>query len=194
MGEPRAFASPAAFRCWLEKNHAATAELYVCCYKVSAAERGVTYAQALDEALCFGWIDGVRKSLDADSFSVRFTPRKQGSKWSAVNLRHVARLRAAGRMHVAGEAVFAARDKKKAGYSYEDRPQELTPAYAKRLRAHARAAAYFSAQAPWYQRACAHWILSAKQPATQERRLAELIACSARGEPVPPLRPRRAAT
>jgi uncharacterized protein YdeI (YjbR/CyaY-like superfamily) len=192
MAEPHAFRTPQAFRRWLEKNHAASDELYVCCFKVHAAERGVTYAQALDEALCFGWIDGVRKSLGADSFSVRFTPRKRGSKWSAVNLRHIERLRAAGRMHAAGEAVFEARDPKKAGYSYEDRPQKLPPAYLKQLRANARAATHFDAQAPWYQRACAHWILSAKQQATRERRLAELIACSAAGKPVPPLRPRRA--
>jgi uncharacterized protein YdeI (YjbR/CyaY-like superfamily) len=117
---PRAFRSPAAFRAWLESNHRTATALVVRLYKVAFAHRGITYPQALDEALCFGWIDGIRRGLDAESFSVRFTPRKARSIWSRVNVAHVERLTRDGRMTAAGLGAFAARDEARTGiYSFE---------------------------------------------------------------------------
>ncbi len=194
VSKPRAFRSSQAFRHWLEQNHAKAAELYVRCFKVHARAHGVTYAEALDDALCFGWIDGVRRSIDEDSFSVRFTPRKQDSKWSAVNIRKVAKLEADGRMHESGLAVFRDRLKRPAGYSFESAPRALAPAYLKQLRANAEAWAYYQAQAPWYQRTSAFWVMSGKKEETRIRRLEILIASSAAGAPVPPLRPRPGVT
>jgi uncharacterized protein YdeI (YjbR/CyaY-like superfamily) len=146
----------------------------------------MTYRQALDEALCLGWIDGVRRSLDEASFSVRFTPRKPKSAWSAVNVARVGQLRAEGRMHPAGLAAFDARVK--TGYSHESRPQALAPAYLKKLRANARAWRFFEAQPPWYRRTCAFWVMSARRPETRARRLDVLISSSERQESVPPLK------
>ena len=146
----------------------------------------MTYRQALDEALCLGWIDGVRRSLDEASFSVRFTPRKPKSAWSAVNIARVGGLRAEGRMHPAGLAAFGARVK--TGYSYESRPQALAPAFLRKLRASARARRFFEAQPPWYRRTCAFWVMSAKQAETRARRLQVLIASSEKKESVAPLK------
>ncbi|HVO12940.1 MAG TPA: YdeI/OmpD-associated family protein [Vicinamibacteria bacterium] len=185
---PRAFRSAAAFRAWLEAHHASASELLVRCFKVSARDRGVTYTEALDEALCFGWIDGVRRAVDAHSFSVRFTPRKAKSYWSAVNRRHAERLQADGRMHPAGLAAFRKAAGAGAGaYSFERRPQSLPPAYQKRLRARPRAWAFYQQQPPWYRRTSAFWVISARREETRERRLAELIACSEEQRPIGPL-------
>jgi uncharacterized protein YdeI (YjbR/CyaY-like superfamily) len=185
---PTAFASAAAFRAWLEEHGGDTPELPLRLFKVHARDRGLTYKEALDEALCFGWIDGVRRSLDADSFSVRFTPRKPRSRWSAVNVRRAKELVAEGRMRPPGLAAFEARTADSAGYSFESRPAELPPAFTKRFRANASAWAWFQAQAPWYRRTCAFWVMSAKREETRESRLAALVESSARGIPVPPLR------
>jgi len=185
---PRAFASAAAFRAWLEEHGGDTPELPLRLFKVHARHRGLTYKDALDGALCFGWIDGVRRSLDADSFSVRFTPRKPRSRWSAVNVRRAKELVAEGRMHATGLAAFEARTADSAGYSFETRPAELPPAFTKRFRANAPAWAWFQAQAPWYRRSCAFWVMSAKREETRESRLGALVESSARGIPVPPLR------
>ena len=185
--EPRSFRTPLAFRSWLAKHHAKVAELIVRCYKVHAADRGITYAQALDEALCHGWIDGVRRSLDADSFSIRFTPRKPKSNWSRVNVAHVARLTKAGRMAQPGLEAFARRtEARTGGYSFERR-DELAPTHLKTLMASKAAWEFYQGQAPWYRRTTAHWIMSAKLEGTRTKRLAQLIDCSARGEPIPPL-------
>jgi uncharacterized protein YdeI (YjbR/CyaY-like superfamily) len=183
---PRSFAGPAEFRAWIEEHHARATELLVRCWKVEARHRGMTYRQALDEALCLGWIDGVRRSVDEASFSVRFTPRKPKSAWSAVNIARVGQLQAEGRMHAAGLAAFDARVK--SGYSYESRPRALAPAYLKKLRASARAWRFFEEQPPWYRRTCAFWIMSAKQPETRARRLQLLIASSEKEESVAPLK------
>jgi uncharacterized protein YdeI (YjbR/CyaY-like superfamily) len=181
------FGSPAAFRAWLQKHHAQETALILRCFKVHAADRGVTYAQALDEALCLGWIDGVRRSVDADSFSVRFTPRKPTSTWSRVNITHVERLIKAGRMAKPGLDAFAARTEARTGvYSFE-RQSDLAPAFAARFRAHTVAWAYYLSQAPWYRRTSTHWVMSAKKSETREKRLAQLIDCSARREPIPQL-------
>jgi uncharacterized protein YdeI (YjbR/CyaY-like superfamily) len=183
-----AFRSPAAFRAWLARHHASAKELLVRCYKVHAKDKGITYGQALDEALCFGWIDGVRRSVDADSFSQRFSPRKARSAWSAVNIKRVRKLRAEGRMRAAGLAAFGARSASNSRrYSYESRPRGLAPAHARKLRANPRARAFFDSQPPWYRRTAAFWVMSAKREETRTRRLDMLIAYSAKGKAIPPL-------
>jgi len=186
--EPTAFASAAAFRAWLRAHHRDASALLVRLSKVHAAERGLTYKEALDEALCFGWIDGVRHSLDTDSFTVRFTPRRPGSRWSAVNVRRAKELIAEKRMRRAGLAAFEARTGDSAGYSFETGPVVLAPAFERRFRANAAAWTWFQARPPWYRRTCSFWVMSAKREATRETRLAALVEASARGISVPPLR------
>jgi uncharacterized protein YdeI (YjbR/CyaY-like superfamily) len=186
--KPRAFASAGAFRRWLLANHAKTDELILRCFKVHASTRGVTYKQALDEALCFGWIDGVRHGLDADSFTVRFTPRRPGSYWSAVNRRRAAELEAEGRMHEAGlaalrEGTAAPADK----YSFERQATKLSPALERQLNENAEARAFFQGQPPWYRRTCSFWVMSAKKEETRAKRFAQLVACSSAGRPIPQL-------
>jgi uncharacterized protein YdeI (YjbR/CyaY-like superfamily) len=179
------FHSQREFRAWLQKNHKSTRELTVRCFKTGAKESGLTYRQALDEALCFGWIDGVRRAVDDQSFSTRFTPRKPRSKWSAINIRRAAELEAEGRLHPSGKAAFAARDLPPAKqYSYETRPTQLDPSYLARFKANKKAWTYFRGQPPWYQRTSSFWVMDAKREETRQRRLAELITRSARGEPI----------
>lgn len=182
---PRAFSGPATFRTWLRKNHATTTELVVRCSKVHVAG-GLTYRQALDEALCIGWIDGVRHRFDGTSFSVRFTPRKPRSAWSAINVERFQELRAEGRVTPEGLRAFETRVK--SHYSFEGRPRALAPAYRRAFRSHERAWRFFEAQPPWYRRTSSRWVMSAKQSETRERRLAVLISHSERGEGVPPLK------
>lgn len=183
---PVAFATPAALRAWFRKHHRSETELLIRCFRTSAADRGVTYAQALDEALCFGWIDGVRRRLDAISFSQRFTPRKARSNWSRVNVAHVERLIREGRMTDAGLAAFEKRDEQRTGvYSFEQRAAELPPAYRDLFRAKKRAWAFFEQQPPGYRRIASHWVMSAKREETQRNRLKIVIDCSARGERIP---------
>ncbi len=183
------FRTPSALRAWLAKDHDTATELLLRCYKTHAASKGVTYAQALDEALCYGWIDGVRRSVDEISFSVRFTPRQPRSTWSRVNIAHVERLIKTGRMAKPGLAAFQAREEARTGlYSFERKAMKLAPAYAKRFRADRRAWAYFQSEAPWYRRTCIFFIMSAKQDETRLKRLETLIVCSRRGVRIPPLR------
>ena len=183
---PRAFRTPAAFRAWLTKHHRTTPELVVRLYRLEFASRGITYGPALDEALCFGWIDGVRRRLDEVSFSIRFTPRKPRSIWSRVNVAHVERLTGAGRMTEAGRAAFAARTEARTGiYSFERAAVELAPEYARRFRANRAAWAYWQAQPPGYRRLNVFRVMSAKRAETRERRLDTLIACSARQARIP---------
>ena len=195
--KPTYFATPAAFRAWLAKHHATRAELLVGFHKKASGKPSLTWPQSVDEALCFGWIDGVRRSLGADAYAIRFTPRKPTSSWSAINVAKVAVLREAGRMRPAGEAAFAKRTAEKTGvYSFErDAAATLTPAQAARLAGDATAHAWFTQQAPWYQRTAIHWVISAKREATRERRLAEVIRDSAAGRRIKPLAsaPRRSA-
>jgi len=189
---PVAFRHAEDFRAWLEKSGEATGELFVRCYKASASGRGMTYMQALGEALCFGWIDGVRHAVDAVSFSVRFTPRSKSSIWSAVNIRRIRQLEKEGRLRPSGRAAFDARQAKNTGrYSFEANPVELAPEYAKKLGANRRASQFFQAQPPWYRRTSSFWVMSAKQEETRLRRLGILIASSEKGEPIPPLDRRR---
>jgi len=185
-GRPlRGFAGPAEFRGWLERNQASAAELYVRCSKAKAG-RGLTYRQALDEALCLGWIDGVRHAVDARSFSVRFTPRRPRSAWSAVNVRRFRELQAAGRVRPAGLRAFEARVSSQ--YSFESRPRGLAPAQLRSFRANPRAWRFFEAQPPWYRRTCGFWVMSAKRPETRARRFAVLLSCSQRGQGIPGLK------
>ena len=186
--KPTAFASAAAFRAWLEAHHRDTSELVLRLFKKHASHRGLTYREALDEALCYGWIDGVIRALDEDSFAQRFTPRRRGSRWSAVNVKRAKELVAEKRMRPAGLAAFEARTGDAAGYSFETRAVALAPALERRLRANAAAWAWWAARPPWYRRTCSHWVMSAKREATRENRLAALIETAARGMNAPPLR------
>ena len=186
---PRFFASPSQFRAWLAKHHASASELEVGFYKKDSGKKSITYQEALDQALCYGWIDGVRHRIDDVSYRNRFTPRRPKSKWSNVNLRHFARLKKAGLVQPPGLKAFERRDTKAAPYSFETRPQELAPAYRKKLKANPRAWAFFQAQPPGYRRLMTYFVMEAKQEETRQRRLAVLIAHSARAERIPVMAP-----
>jgi uncharacterized protein YdeI (YjbR/CyaY-like superfamily) len=187
--EPRFFASQAAFRAWLMENHGDASELLVGFHKRGTGKGGLTHRQAVDEALCFGWIDGRIKGGD-ETWSVRFTPRKPKSIWSAVNIARVAELEKEGRMHEAGRAAFGGRHaSRQKRYSYENRDVVLDIAYEKRFRANRRAWKNFSAMPPSYRRPAIWWIMSAKQEGTRQRRLATLIGDSEAGVRVKHLRP-----
>ncbi|HXB02006.1 MAG TPA: YdeI/OmpD-associated family protein [Opitutaceae bacterium] len=177
------FQSPAEFRRWLEHNHASTTEIWVGFYRKDLCQGGLTYAEALDEALCFGWIDGIRKKVDAASYTNRFTPRKSGSIWSLINIGHVGRLTAAGKMHPSGLKAFAARLAHRTGvYSFEQKSHKFPAAYEKKFRSNRKAWAFFTVQAPWYQRTAIHKVVSPKQETTRLRWLNLLMADSARGK------------
>ena len=181
------FATAAHFRRWLLANHATAVELWVGFYKRGSGKGGLSYKEAVDELLCFGWIDGLLQPIDAESYSHRVTPRRRGSIWSLVNVKHVERLTQAGRMHPAGVRVFASRAQHKIGhYSYEKResaprPQEFPSAIARIFRANRPAWTHWQEQPPGYRRNLVHWVCSAKQPATRDRRLQKLIDASAAG-------------
>jgi uncharacterized protein YdeI (YjbR/CyaY-like superfamily) len=185
--KPRTFTSRAALRAWLERHHATAAELDLRLFKVHARERGVTYREALDEALCFGWIDGVRHAYDADSFRQRFSPRRPGSKWSQVNRKRMRELQAEGLLAAPGMAAWRAASDKPTGYSFESKVVELAPRYRSQFAAKGKAYEFFQQQPPWYRRTSSHWVMSAKQEATRQRRLEQLIACSAQRRPIPQL-------
>ncbi len=156
------FASPAAFRKWLAKNHATAKELWVGFHKRATGTPSLTWAESVDEALCFGWIDGIRKRVDDGRYTIRFTPRRPTSIWSAINVARVKELEEQGRMTPAGRAAFAKRDEKRSAiYSYENRPRTLAPAYDKELRKNARAAAFFDALPPAFKKLMAFWVMSA---------------------------------
>ena len=181
----RFFATPLQLHNWLARNHASEKEILVGFHKKTSGKQSITYSEALDEALCFGWIDGVRKSLDDDSYTIRFTPRRAKSIWSLVNVRHIERLQKEGRMQPSGVAAFDARDPKRTGiYAFENRPRELSPEFQKMLRANNKAWQFFDAQPPFYKRTIAFWVMSAKKEETQRRRLDRLIDASARGQRV----------
>jgi uncharacterized protein YdeI (YjbR/CyaY-like superfamily) len=183
---PRHFRTPAAFAAWLEKNHTQAGELIVGFYKKASGKGGITYGEALDEALCWGWIDGVRRSVDAVSYSIRFSPRKPDSKWSKVNLEHYARLQSEGRIRPPGAEAFARFDPEKhTPYSFEARITEFSPELLRRFEAAGKAWAFFQQQPPGYRRTATHWVTSAKREETRLRRLDELIEVSADGIRLP---------
>ncbi len=177
--KPTYFKSAAAFRTWLEANHARVTELWIGFYKKDSGKGGITYAEALDESLCFGWIDGLKKRVDELSFMQRFTPRKPKSIWSLINIGHVKRLTKEGRMMPAGERAFAARTPERSGvYSFENRPRELSPALRRQFKADKAAWEFYLRQPLGYRRLTAFWVMSAKQEETRRRRLAKLMSDS----------------
>lgn len=179
------FKSPRDFRKWLEKNHASTGELLVGFYKKGSGIPSITWPESVDEALCFGWIDGVRKRVDDLSYTIRFTPRRPGSIWSSVNIKRVEELTRNELMMPAGIKAFAARKEYKSGiYAYEQRSTELPPPYDKRLRANKTAWTFFYAQPPSYRKLAFWWIVSAKREETRLKRLERLIEESAQGRRV----------
>jgi uncharacterized protein YdeI (YjbR/CyaY-like superfamily) len=181
--KPKFFKSPAEFHEWLQKHHDKSKELFVGFYKKSSGKKSITYPEALEEALCFGWIDGVRKKIDEISYSQRFSPRKPRSIWSLINVRHVERLKNEGRMQSAGLAVYALREDKRTGiYSFENRPRELSPEYQKVFQKNKKAWEFFKNQPPYYQRTLSFWVMGAKRDETQLRRLQQLIESSAAGK------------
>jgi uncharacterized protein YdeI (YjbR/CyaY-like superfamily) len=183
------FRSPLQWRKWLEKNHAKAAELWVGFHKRHTSKSSITWPESVDEALSFGWIDGVRKSIDGERYKIRFTPRKKSSVWSTVNVKRVEVLRAEGRMHAAGEAAFAARKGHRSGiYAYEQRPQELIEPYLGLLKKNKTACKFFETQAPWYRRTATWWVISARRDETRQRRFEQLVTDSAAGRRIGPLR------
>jgi uncharacterized protein YdeI (YjbR/CyaY-like superfamily) len=191
--EPTFFATPEDFRAWLSEHHATAAELLVGFHKKGSGRPSITWPESVDQALCFGWIDGVRRRIDDERYSIRFTPRRPRSIWSAINVKRVGELAEQGLMHPAGMAAFERRsDDKTAIYSYERRTAaKLEPAMEREFKRDERAWAWFEAQPPSYRRTATHWVISAKKPETRERRLRQLIADSRAGRPIPPLAPRR---
>jgi uncharacterized protein YdeI (YjbR/CyaY-like superfamily) len=183
--EPVFFATPAEFRAWLEEHHADTPELLVGFWKKGSGKPSITWPESVDEALCFGWIDGVRRSLGDDAYTIRFTPRKARSTWSAVNVRRIGELTAEGRVRPAGLKAFEARSEAKTGiYSYEQRHEDLAEPYASQMRTNAAAWEFWRKQPPWYRKAASWWVASAKKEETRLRRLATLIEDSAAGRTI----------
>jgi uncharacterized protein YdeI (YjbR/CyaY-like superfamily) len=182
--KPLFFPSPADFRAWLEKNHDQQQVLLVGFYKKGSGKPSITWHESVDQALCFGWIDGVRRSRDEFSYTIRFTPRKPGSTWSAINIGRVRELTEAGLMRPAGVEAFEARlAHKSAIYSYEQRNSaQFDAAGERRFRADKKAWEFFQQQPPGYRQLCTFWAMSAKQEETRRRRLDTLIADSERGE------------
>lgn len=193
MSEPVHFESREAFRNWLERNHDRENALLVKFFKTSSGRGGLSYKEAVDESLCFGWIDGVRRSLDGESYEQRFTPRRKRSIWSLVNVRRFEELKAEGRVTPAGQAAFDAKTEDRTGvYSAEQGDITLEPGEIELLRSNAAAWAYWEKAPRSYRKPATWWVVSAKKPETRERRLRQLIECSERGERVPQFVPRKA--
>ena len=186
---PTYFTSQQDFRNWLLKYHDKEDELLVGFYKVDSGIPSLNWPHSVDQALCFGWIDGIRKSIDAESYCIRFTPRKPKSTWSAINIRKVEELNKLGLMHPAGLAAFEKRIEHKSEiYSYENKPERLSDDYEIMFKSHAKAWEFFKLQPPSYQRTAFFWVMSAKQELTRQKRLNELIADSEAGLKIKPLR------
>lgn len=188
--DPIFFDSPEAFYAWLEEHHESASEVWIGYWKKGTGKPSPTWSQAVDQALCFGWIDGRVNSLGAESHKQRFTPRKPNSNWSKVNIEKVAKLTEEGRMRPAGRAAFERRRADKSGvYSFErDEDAALDPDQEKRFRANAKAWEFFQAQPPSYRKAALHLVVSAKKPETREKRLQQLIADSESGVRIKQLR------
>ena len=180
---PTFFPKPSDFRKWLDKNHKTETELVVGFYKIGSNKPSINWPQSVDEALCYGWIDGVRKSIDEESYSVRFTQRKPTSIWSAINIKKVEVLTQQGLMKPAGLASFAKRTEKNSKiYAYEQEPVELSATFEKQFKANKKAWDFFKTQAPSYQRTAIHGIMTAKQETTRLNRLNQLIQDSEVGQ------------
>jgi uncharacterized protein YdeI (YjbR/CyaY-like superfamily) len=181
--QPTFFPTPDEWRVWLARHHATAGELWVGFHKRGSGRPSITWPESVDHALCYGWIDGVRKSLGAESYAIRFTPRRPGSTWSKVNLKRVDELEALGLMHPAGRAAHTARTAARSGiYAYEQRAlARLTPDQERVFKRNRKAWSFFQAQAPWYRRTATYWVATAKRKETRARRLATLITDSAAG-------------
>ncbi len=187
--QARFFATPGAFRAWLEKHHATEEELWVGFHKKDSGRPSITWPEAVDEALCFGWIDGLRKSIDATSYRIRFTPRRPNSIWSTVNLRRAQELIASGRMQPAGLRAFERRKENLTRrYSFEQGNVALGRELEAEFRANAKAWAFFEAQSPSYRKAATWWVISARREETKRKRLATLIKDSDSGQRIALLR------
>ena len=185
---PTYFPTPNDFRGWLDKHHKREKELLVGFYKVGCGKASLTWSESVDVALCYGWIDGIRRTIDGDRYSIRFTPRKPRSMWSAINLKKIEDLKKAGHMRPAGIAAFEARDATQPGYSVKDRANVFTGAYERQFRANKKAWSYFTSRAPSAQRTAIFWVQSAKQEDTRRRRLETLIADCGKDRPNWPLK------
>ena len=186
--EPRFFATQAAWRAWLAKHHTSHPELWVGFWRVATGRPSITWPQSVDEALCFGWIDGLRRGFDERSYMIRFTPRKAQSQWSRVNLKRYAELEADGLVYAAGRAARAKWGHEgTAGYSYETPGAGLDKPLLAKLRRNEPAWRFWNAQTPSYRKLVGHWVVSAKREATRERRFAELVRASEAGRAIPPL-------
>jgi uncharacterized protein YdeI (YjbR/CyaY-like superfamily) len=190
--EPIFFRSPQEFYDWLDEHHESESEVYVGMYKKHTGKRAMSWSEAVDQALCFGWIDGRANAIDDDSYMQRFTPRRPGSNWSKINIAKVTKLTEEGRMRPAGLRAFEARTDASPGqYSYEERDQaRLTEEHERRLRADAAAWEYWQARPPGYRKEATFWVMSAKREETRERRLNQLIEDCASGQHIKPLRRR----
>ncbi len=174
---PNFFLTQEDFRRWLEENHEKETELIVAFYNIKSGKQTLTWSEAVDQALCFGWIDGVRRKVDEISYSNRFTPRRANSNWSAVNIKKIEDLTEKGLMKPAGFAAFEKRkDEKSAVYAYEKEQKQFSGEFEKRFQGNAKAWDFFEKQANWYKKQMVNWVLTAKQEATRERRLEKLIA------------------
>jgi len=179
------FETPADFRAWLERNHEHERELVVGFWKTSTGKPSITWPESVDEALCFGWIDGIRRSLGDESYTIRFTPRQARSTWSAVNVRRAQELVELGRMTPAGLRAFEARTKSRSGvYSYEQRTVDLPERYAAELQANEAARDFFESRPASYRKAAVWWVVSAKKEETRQRRLATLVDDCAHGRTI----------
>jgi len=188
---PVFFPSPAEFRSWLRKHHATRTELWVGFWKEATGKPSMTWPESVDEALCYGWIDGTRRSHDREGYVIRFTPRRPGSAWSAINLRKMKELEAAGRMTDAGRRAFKASDHRKSGYAVKDQRADFDSAALKQFKAQRKAWAFFQRQPPGYRRIVTWWVMSAKRSETRERRLSVLITESVEGLRVDLMSPNR---
>jgi uncharacterized protein YdeI (YjbR/CyaY-like superfamily) len=189
--KPRFFETSAGFRTWLERNHDSANELLIGLHKKSSGKPSITLREAQDQALCFGWIDGTARKIDEGRWAIRFTPRRPGSVWSAVNIKRAEALIADGRMTPAGLAQFEKRDAKRAGrYSYERENPKLDAASENAFRANRKAWDFFQAQPAGYQRLHTWWVMSAKREETRAKRLAVLIEMSAQGRRIDPMKSR----
>jgi uncharacterized protein YdeI (YjbR/CyaY-like superfamily) len=184
------FDSPEAFYDWLAENHDSETEVFVGMWKKATGKQTMTWSQAVDQALCFGWIDSVMRRIDDERHMQRFTPRKPGSNWSKVNVEKMAKLEAEGLMTDAGRRAFEARTDERTGvHSFEAKDAaQLSPEFAERLAADTAASDYFEGRAPSYKRTAIHWVVSAKREETRLRRMDQLIECSAKGEDLPQFR------
>jgi uncharacterized protein YdeI (YjbR/CyaY-like superfamily) len=188
--KPKFFKTPSDFRKWFAAHHACESEQWVGFYKKDSGKASITWPQSVDEALCFGWIDGIRKSIDDTSYMIRFTPRKSRSIWSAVNIKRAHELIEQRLMQPAGLKAFAAREENRSGiYSYEQRSPELPDQYRKILQKNSSAWKFFDAQPPSYRKAANWWVQSAKKEETRLKRLEKLIQHSARAERIPQFTP-----